>query len=227
MGNNNTHFPWFDDTRSIQFAMSIDGVNPFSNQSSTDSTLPVVLSLYNLPPWLCKKQKYILSGTALGVPLNNWKPPLKTRNRAKAKHASLNHAGHGPRRGDPNGPPRRPTRRSPRAGFASLEDARLPRAGSAPFEGVCLPRAGSTSLEGPLRPRAGLALLEGAPHARACSRTRAFNALTTAGRRHHAPGARTPVPPHQLPRREPIPATVGGLCGVAGASPVTPRRLLR
>jgi hypothetical protein len=110
-----------------------------------------------------------------------------------------NHAGHGP--------PRRPTRRSPRAG--SLEDACLPRAGSVPFEGVRFPRAGSASLEDPLRPRTGSASLEGAPHACACSRTRAFNTLTPAGRRHHAPGARAPVPPHQLPRRDPIPATVG------------------
>jgi hypothetical protein len=100
-------------------------------------------------------------------------------------------------------------------------------AGSAPFEGVRLPRAGSASLEGPLRPRTGPASLEGAPHARARSRTWAFNALTSAGRRHHASRARAPVPPHQLPRREPIPATIGGLCGVAGASPVTPRCLLR
>jgi hypothetical protein len=68
---------------------------------------------------------------------------------------------------------------------------------------------GSASLEGPLRPRTGSASLEGAPHARARPRTRAFNALTTAGRRHHAPGARAPVPSHQLPRREPIPTTVG------------------
>jgi hypothetical protein len=30
-GNINTHIPWFDDARSIQFAMSTDGVNPFSN----------------------------------------------------------------------------------------------------------------------------------------------------------------------------------------------------
>jgi hypothetical protein len=37
----------------------------------------------------------------------------------------------------------------------------------------------------------------------------AFNALTPAGRRHHAPRARAPVPPHQLPKRDPIPATVG------------------
>jgi hypothetical protein len=49
-GNINTHFPWFDDARSIRFTMSTDGVNPFGNPSSTHSTWPVVLSLYNLPP---------------------------------------------------------------------------------------------------------------------------------------------------------------------------------
>jgi hypothetical protein len=59
-GNINNHFPWFDDARSIQFAMSTDGMNPFGNQSSTHSTWLVVLSLYNLPPWLCKKQKYMM-----------------------------------------------------------------------------------------------------------------------------------------------------------------------
>jgi hypothetical protein len=49
-GNMNTHFPWFDDARSIWFAMSTDGVNPFDKQSSTHSTWSVMLSLYNLPP---------------------------------------------------------------------------------------------------------------------------------------------------------------------------------
>jgi hypothetical protein len=144
----------------------------------------------------------------------------------------------------PNGSPRRPARRSPRAGFASLEDARLPRRGSVPLEGVRLPRAGSASLEsplspragyasleGPLRPRAGSASLEGAPHARTCSRTLAFNALTPAGRRHHAPGARTPVPLQQLPRRDPIPATVGstvwrGRRQSRDAAPPAPIRLM-
>jgi hypothetical protein len=144
------------------------------------------------------------------VPLNKpGNPHLKPTNKPKTERAPLKHTGHGPCRGGPDGPPRRPTRRSPRTGTASLEGARLPRAGSAPFEGVRLPRAGSASLEGPLRPRAGSTSLEGAPHAHGCSRTRAFNALTTVGRRHHAPGARAPVPAHQLPRREPIPATVG------------------
>jgi hypothetical protein len=145
----------------------------------------------------------------------------------------------------PNGPPRRPSQRSPRAGFASLEDTRPPRVGSVPFEGAHLPRAGSASLEGSLPPRTGSASLEGslplergpprsrAPlHACACSRARAFNALTTVGRRHHAPGARVPVPPHQLPRRDPIAATVGrtvrrGRCQSRDAAPPTPVRLTR
>jgi hypothetical protein len=40
--------------------MSTDGVNPFGNQSSTHSTWAIVLSLYNLPPWIYKKQKYMM-----------------------------------------------------------------------------------------------------------------------------------------------------------------------
>jgi hypothetical protein len=93
-----------------------------------------------------------------------------------------------------------------------------PARGSAPL------RAGSASLEGPPHPRPGSASLEGAPLACACPRTRAFNALTQVGQCHHAPGARAPVLPHQLPRREPIPITVGGggLCSAAGVSPVMP-----
>jgi hypothetical protein len=89
--------------------------------------------------------------------------------------------------------------------------------------GCAPPLARSASLEGPPRPRTGSASLEGAPHACACSRAQALNALTSAGQRHHALGARAPMPPHRIPRREPIPITVGGgLCGATGASPVTP-----
>jgi hypothetical protein len=150
-------------------------------------------------------------GDSPGGPLKQpGKPHLKPA-KAKAKHVSLKHTGHAPRHGGPDGPPRRPTQRSLRAGSASLEGTHLPRVGSAPFEGVRLPRAGSASLEGPRRPQAGSASLEGAPHAHAHSRTRvrAFNALTTAGWRHHALGTHAPVLLHRLPRREPIPATVG------------------
>ena len=35
-------------------------MNPFDEQSSGHSTLPVTLCIYNLPPWLCMKQKFIM-----------------------------------------------------------------------------------------------------------------------------------------------------------------------
>jgi hypothetical protein len=60
-GNISNHFMWFEkDVRSIRFAMRTDCVNPFDNHNSTHSTWPVVLLLYNLAPWLCKKHKYMM-----------------------------------------------------------------------------------------------------------------------------------------------------------------------
>nr|AAM92812.1 putative transposon protein [Oryza sativa Japonica Group] len=48
------------DPRNITFALSTDGVNPFGDMSSSHSTWPVLLTMYNLPIWLCQKQKYVL-----------------------------------------------------------------------------------------------------------------------------------------------------------------------
>nr|GEU92309.1 hypothetical protein [Tanacetum cinerariifolium] len=49
-----------DEIRNINFGLSSDGINPFANMSSRHSTWPVLLCIYNLPPWLCMKQKYIM-----------------------------------------------------------------------------------------------------------------------------------------------------------------------
>jgi hypothetical protein len=47
--------------------MSTDGMNSFMN-NNTHSTWPVVLTILNLSPWLCNKQKYImLSGLIPGL----------------------------------------------------------------------------------------------------------------------------------------------------------------
>jgi hypothetical protein len=45
--------------RNIRFGASTDGLNPFGSQSSTHNTWPVFVWIYNLPPWLCMKRKYI------------------------------------------------------------------------------------------------------------------------------------------------------------------------
>jgi hypothetical protein len=65
--NIDLRYPKFaEDPRNIRIAMSTDGMNPFMN-NSTHSTWPIVLTIYNLPPWLCNKRKYImLSGLIPG-----------------------------------------------------------------------------------------------------------------------------------------------------------------
>jgi hypothetical protein len=47
--------------------MSTDDMNPFLN-SRTHSTWPIMLTILNLPPWLCNKRKYIMmSGLIPGL----------------------------------------------------------------------------------------------------------------------------------------------------------------
>ena len=48
------------DPRNLRFGLSTDGLNPFGEQSSSHSTWPVTLCIYNLPPWLCMKRKFIM-----------------------------------------------------------------------------------------------------------------------------------------------------------------------
>ncbi|XP_020271957.1 uncharacterized protein LOC109847122 [Asparagus officinalis] len=54
-------FPWFaNECRNVRLGLSSDGFNPFGIMSSGWSTWPVVLTPYNLPPWLCMKQPYMI-----------------------------------------------------------------------------------------------------------------------------------------------------------------------
>ncbi|XP_061999523.1 uncharacterized protein LOC133716896 [Rosa rugosa] len=46
--------------RNVRLGLASDGFNPFGIMSSSHSTWPVVLSVYNLPPWLCMKQPYLI-----------------------------------------------------------------------------------------------------------------------------------------------------------------------
>jgi hypothetical protein len=51
--------------------MSTDGMNPFIN-SSTHSTWLIVLMIFNLLPWLCSKQKYIIMSRLIPGPQQPW-----------------------------------------------------------------------------------------------------------------------------------------------------------
>jgi hypothetical protein len=62
-------FPKFvDDTRNLRFALSTDGMNPFGEQSNSHSIWHVTLCIYNLPPWLCMKQKFIMMSMLIQGP---------------------------------------------------------------------------------------------------------------------------------------------------------------
>jgi hypothetical protein len=55
-------YPSFgDDTRNVRVAMSTDGMNLVGRMSSRHITWPMLLCIYNLPPWLCLKKYIIMS----------------------------------------------------------------------------------------------------------------------------------------------------------------------
>jgi hypothetical protein len=45
--------------RHLRMALSLDRLNPFSMQRSTHSTWPVMILIYNLPPWLLTKRFFV------------------------------------------------------------------------------------------------------------------------------------------------------------------------
>jgi len=46
--------------RNLRLALSTDGINPHGMRSNSHSTWPVVMIIYNLPPWLCMKRKFMM-----------------------------------------------------------------------------------------------------------------------------------------------------------------------
>ncbi|KAM6571477.1 hypothetical protein CsatA_015557 [Cannabis sativa] len=53
------------DPRNVRLGLAADGFNPFGNTSLAYSMWPVVLANYNLPPWLCMKDNYVLLSTLI------------------------------------------------------------------------------------------------------------------------------------------------------------------
>jgi hypothetical protein len=53
------HKDFSEDPRNVRFGLSTDGMNPFNERSSDHSTWPVILTMYNIPTWLCQKRKYL------------------------------------------------------------------------------------------------------------------------------------------------------------------------
>ena len=54
--------------RNLRLAISADGINPHSSLSSRHSCWPVIMIIYNLPPWLCMKRKFMLLSLLISGP---------------------------------------------------------------------------------------------------------------------------------------------------------------
>ncbi|GJQ93667.1 zinc finger, PHD-type containing protein [Tanacetum coccineum] len=56
-----TRYPKFAaEPRNVRLGLAADGFNPFGNLSQSYSMWPVILTTYNLPPWLCMKESYLM-----------------------------------------------------------------------------------------------------------------------------------------------------------------------
>jgi len=62
------HKTFSDEPRNLWFGLCTDGMNPFSNMSRSQSVWPVLLTIYNLPLWLCNKRMYMMMSLLISGP---------------------------------------------------------------------------------------------------------------------------------------------------------------
>lgn len=46
--------------RNVRLGLAMDGVNPFSNNTVSHSTWPIMSVIYNLPPWLSIHKRHVI-----------------------------------------------------------------------------------------------------------------------------------------------------------------------
>ena len=56
------------EARNLRLGLASDRMNPYGNLSTQHSSSPVLLVIYNLPPWLCMKPKYMILSMMISVP---------------------------------------------------------------------------------------------------------------------------------------------------------------
>jgi len=65
----NKDYPEFgEEARNLKIALSTNRMNPHGIQSNSHNTWPLILVIYNLPPWLCMKHKYMMWSMLISRP---------------------------------------------------------------------------------------------------------------------------------------------------------------
>ena len=54
--------------RNLRLRLASDGMNPYGTLSTQHSSWPILLVVYNLPPWLCMKRKYMMLSIMISGP---------------------------------------------------------------------------------------------------------------------------------------------------------------
>jgi Transposase family tnp2 len=62
------HSDFSSDLRNLRIELCTDRMNPYENMSSRHITWRVLLCIYNLPPWLCMKRRYIMISLMISGP---------------------------------------------------------------------------------------------------------------------------------------------------------------
>jgi Transposase family tnp2 len=79
--NINREWPDFDgEVRNLRLELYTNKINSYENMSRSHSIWYVLLCVYNLPPWLCMKRKYM---STLELTFKSWACNIKNNNRKK------------------------------------------------------------------------------------------------------------------------------------------------
>ncbi|OMO57998.1 Transposon, En/Spm-like protein [Corchorus capsularis] len=64
-------YPWFaQEVRNVRLGLCTDGFSPFGPNAKPYSCWPVIITVYNLPPWMCMKQPYMSLNMIIPGPKN-------------------------------------------------------------------------------------------------------------------------------------------------------------
>ena len=67
---NDIHLDFAMETRNVWLGLCTNGFNPFGSSGQQYSSWPVIVTPYNLPPWMCMKKPYMFLTVIVPRPSN-------------------------------------------------------------------------------------------------------------------------------------------------------------
>jgi len=65
---NRLHMDFGKEVRNLRLGLATSGTNPYGSLSTQHSSWPVLLIIYNFPPWLCMKRKHMMLSIMISCP---------------------------------------------------------------------------------------------------------------------------------------------------------------